>query len=170
MKIERLSEEQAKIFLPQLVALLRDAVEGGASVGFMPPLGAEAAEAYWLEALQEVRRGTRVLLVSGVDGKVSGAVQLALATKENGVHRAEVQKLFVHSRFRERGIGRALMRAIEEAAREEGRTLLVLDTEQGSAAESLYAKYGYARAGVIPQYARSTDGSLHSSVFFYRLL
>jgi Acetyltransferases len=170
MKIERLSEEEAKIFLPQLVSLLRDAVEGGASVGFMPPLGAEAAEAYWLEALQEVRQGTRVLLVSSVDGEVSGAVQLALATKENGAHRAEVQKLFVHSRFRERGIGRALMSAVEEAARAEGRTLLVLDTEQGSAAESLYAKYGYTRAGVIPQYARSADGSLHSSVFFYRLL
>jgi len=170
MKIERLSEEEAKILLPQLVALLRDAVEGGASVGFMPPLRAEAAEQYWSEALRDIREGSRVLLMSSDDGELTGAVQLALATKENGAHRAEVQKLFVHSRFRERGIGRALMRAVEEAAREEGRTLLVLDTEQGSAAESLYAKSGYTRAGVIPQYARSADGSLHSSVFFYRLL
>ncbi|MBV9958103.1 MAG: GNAT family N-acetyltransferase [Acidobacteria bacterium] len=169
-RIESLSAEQAGQLLPQLISLLQDSVHHGSSVGFLPPLTFEAAQAYWLEALDEIARGTRILLVSSEAGEVSGAVQLALVTKQNGLHRAEVQKLFVHTSFRRRGLARALMSAVEESARASGRTLLVLDTEQGSIAEMLYEKCGYTRAGVIPQYARIGDGTLISTVLFYKLL
>jgi ribosomal protein S18 acetylase RimI-like enzyme len=169
-KIERLSEEEARPVLPKLVALLQDSVNSGSSVGFLPPLTSEAAEEYWLETLNELAQGKRILLVSSEAGEVTGAVQLALATRQNGLHRAEVQKLLVHTSFRNRSIARALMCAVEESARAAARTLLVLDTEQGSIAEQLYEKCGYARAGVIPQYARGADGSLISTVLFYKLL
>jgi ribosomal protein S18 acetylase RimI-like enzyme len=169
-KIERLSEEQAKAILPRLVALLQDTVNGGSSIGFVPPLASGTAEEYWLETMREIKEGRRVLLVASEAGEVTGSVQLALATKQNGLHRAEVQKLFVHTRFRQRGIARALLSAIEEAAREMGRTLLVLDTEQGSDAEKLYESHGYTRSGIIPSYARSFDGSLITTVVFYKLL
>lgn len=169
-KVERLSEEQARPLLPRLVALLQDAVHSGSSVGFLPPLSSDAAEEYWLETLNEVAQGKRVLLVSSEAGDVTGAVQLALATKQNGLHRAEVQKLLVHTSFRHRGIARALMGAAEESARSLGRTLLVLDTEQGSVAERLYEKCGYTRSGVIPQFALNTDRSLITTVVFYKLL
>lgn len=169
-KIECLSDKQARLLLPKLVALLQDTVHSGSSVGFLPPLTFETAEAYWLETLNEVAQAKRILLISSEAGEVTGTVQLALATKQNGLHRAEVQKMLVHTGFRHRGIARALMGAAEEAARAVGRTLLVLDTEQGSIAEQLYEKCGYTRAGVIPQYALSTDGSLISTVVFYKLL
>jgi acetyltransferase len=169
-KVERLAAEQARPLLPELVALLQDSVQSGSSVGFLPPLTFAAAEEYWLETLNEVAQGRRVLLVSSEAGDVTGTVQLALATKQNGLHRAEVQKLVVHTSFRHRGVARALMAAAEEAAHAEGRTLLVLDTEQGSIAEKLYEKCGYTRAGVIPQYALSADYSLISMVVFYKLL
>lgn len=169
-EIERLSEERARPLLPQLVALLRDAVHHGSSVGFLPPLPPEAAEAYWLETLGEVGRGSRVLLVATEAGEVAGAVQLALAARQNGLHRAEVQKLLVHTSFRRRGVARSLMRAAEEAARAEGRTTLVLDTEQGSAAERLYEQCGYTRSGVIPRYALNTEGEPITTVVFYKLL
>lgn len=167
---ERLSAEQARPLLPKLIALLQDAVHSGSSVGFLPPLTFKTAEEYWLETLNEVAQAKRVLLVSREAGEITGTVQLALATKQNGLHRAEVQKLLVHTSFRHRGIGRALMSAVEDAARSEGRTLLVLDTEQGSIAEKLYERCGYMRAGVIPQFARTTDGSMISTVLFYKLL
>jgi acetyltransferase len=168
--IESLTEGRARPLVPQLVALLQDAVHHGSSVGFLPPLASETAEEYWLEVLGEVSRGVRILLVSTETGEVTGAVQLGLATKQNGRHRAEVQKLLVHTRFRRRGIARALLAAAEEAARSQGRTLLVLDTEQGSAAETLYEKCGYERSGVIPNYALTTDGTLISTVVFYKLI
>jgi len=170
MKIDRLSGQQAKALLPQLAALLQDAVDSGASIGFLPPLTSEMAEDYWTGALKEVAQGSRFLLVASEAGEIMGAVQLELATRQNALHRAEVQKLVVHRRFRNRGIARLLMSAVESAAREAGRTLLVLDTQRGSAAEQLYAKYGYTRAGIIPQYARSAAGALEDTVLFYRLL
>ncbi|HEY0079256.1 MAG TPA: GNAT family N-acetyltransferase [Pyrinomonadaceae bacterium] len=169
-KVESLSEEQARPLVPGLVALLQDAVHNGSSVGFLPPVAFDTAEEYWLETLDEVAKERRILLVSSEAGAVTGAVQLALVVKENGRHRAEVQKLLVHTSFRGRGIARALMTAAEEAARAAGRTLLVLDTEEGSVAEKLYEKCGYTRAGVIPQYALTTDGSMISTVVFYKLI
>ena len=169
-KVERLSEQQATPFLPQLVALLQNSVHSGSSVGFQPPLTVGAAEKYWLETLDEVAQGKRILLVSSEADEVTGTVQLALVTKQNGLHRAEVQKLLVHTQFRQRGIARALMSAAEVSARAAGRTLLVLDTEQGSIAEKLYEKCEYKRAGIIPQYALSADGSFISTVLFYKLL
>jgi GNAT superfamily N-acetyltransferase len=167
---DSLSAEQAAPLLPQLVALLQDAVHHGSSVGFLPPVASATAEAYWLETLDEVGRGKRVLLVSIEAGEVKGSVQLALAARQNGLHRAEVQKLLVHTRFRNRGVARDLMAAAEEAARAAGRTLLVLDTEQGSAAERLYERCGYTRSGVIPHFALGADGALITTVVFYKLL
>ena len=77
-------------------------------------------------------------------------------------------KLLVHRKARRQGIGKMLMNAAEEAVGAAGRTLLVLDTCQGVASEHLYVSLGYRRAGVIPGYARSGSGELHSTVFFYR--
>ena len=169
-KVERLSEQHAIPLLPKLVALLQNSVNNGSSVGFLPPLTFQTAEEYWRETLDEVAHGKRILLVSSEADEVTGTVQLALAGKQNAPHRAEVQKLLVHTDFRHRGIALALMGAAEESARASGRTLLVLDTEQGSIAEKLYEKCEYKRAGIIPQYALSADGSFISTVLFYKLL
>jgi acetyltransferase len=57
-----------------------------------------------------------ILAATTAQGEVAGSVQLALVQKENGRHRAEVQKLLVHSRFRNQGLGRRLMDAIEREA------------------------------------------------------
>jgi len=168
--IRSLSEEEAKPLLPQLIELLQDAIISGASVGFVEPLTLAAAQQFWLDNLAELGEGKRILLVSSEDDTVTGSVQLALATKPNALHRAEVQKLLVHTNFRNRGIGRSLMNAVEEAARGSGRSLLVLDTLEGSTAEGLYARWGYTRVGAIPQFAVHTDGTLQSTVVFYRLL
>jgi ribosomal protein S18 acetylase RimI-like enzyme len=93
-----------------------------------------------------------------------------MASRPNGKHRAEITKLMVHTAARGQGIGQALMQAIEQEARLAGRTTLILDTRKGDPSEQLYLKLGYTRAGVIPEYARSADGSLHTTVFMYKLL
>lgn len=170
ISIEMIRPEQETAVLPELIKLLQDTVASGASVGFLPPLSAENAQQYWSEVFREIAHGTHVLLAAREAGHIVGSVQLALATKPNATHRAEVQKLFVLQKQRRRGTGRALMQAIEQVARERGRTLLVLDTRQGDAAEQLYRKLDYREAGVIPAYARSATGMLDSTIFFYKLL
>ena len=44
------------------------------------------------------------------------------------------------------------------------------DTRHGDPSEALYRSLGWERAGVIPRYARSADGALDPSTFYYRLL
>jgi acetyltransferase len=156
--------------LTELIDLLQDTISSGASVGFLPPLSEEDAHQYWSGIIQEVARGICVLLVARDSDRIVGSVQLALATKPNALHRAEVQKLFVLQSQRHRGIGQALMQAIEQVARECGRVLLVLDTRQGDVAEQLYRKLGYCEVGVIPAYAQSAIGTLYNTIFFYKTL
>ena len=154
-----------------LVALLRDAVESGASIGFLPPLADAEARAYWTTVTAELREGSRVVL-GARDGELGlvGSAQLDLATRANARHRAEVSKVMVHRRARRRGIGRALMLALEEHARQLGRTTLVLDTRQGDPSEALYQAAGWTFAGAIPRYARSATGTLDATALYYKLL
>ena len=169
--IEALTPETSLIHQPALIALLQDAVESGASVGFLPPLSTAEATAYWQSVTAAIADGSRLLLVAHWSGQgLVGSVQLDLAMRPNGLHRAEVAKLMVHRTARRQGIAHALMLALEEHARRLGRTTLVLDTRHGDPSELLYQSLGYTFVGTIPQYARSADGTLHATAFYYRIL
>src|ERR1700759_2562151 len=77
--------------------LIRDSVEDGASIGFVLPLGNEVLDGYLERVVAEVERGERIVLLAHDGGAVVGMVHLALVGWPNGRHRAEVQKLMVHS-------------------------------------------------------------------------
>lgn len=170
MNIELLDADSALRRANDLIDLLQDAVDSGASVGFLPPLSRVDAYGYWRGIFADMAGGKRLLLGAMQGDTVVGTAQLELAAKPNALHRAEVQRVLVHRSARRQGVAEQLMRKIEELARERGRTLLVLDTRQGDAAESLYQKLGYTIAGVIPGYARSANGALDASVFYYKQL
>jgi ribosomal protein S18 acetylase RimI-like enzyme len=170
MSIELLDSRSAERRTDDLVDVLWDAVDSGASVGFLPPLSREEARAYWHGIFADVAAGKRVLLGAMQGERFVGTAQLELAMKPNALHRAEVQRVLVHRSARRQGIAEQLMHRLEELARERGRSLLVLDTREGDAAERLYQKLGYTVAGVIPGYARSASGVLDGSVFYYKQL
>jgi acetyltransferase len=157
--------------LAALHALLRDAVEGGASVGYLVPLADTEVAAFWSGVLASVAAGTRALLVARDDtGRIVGSVQLEFAQRPNSRHRCELQKLLVLRTHRGRGLGTALMRTAEAAALAHHRTLIVLDTSATGNALSLYDRCGYTRAGVIPRYATDPDGPLIDTVIYYKEL
>jgi len=165
-RLDRLTETA----IDQLVAVLLDCVEGGASVGFMNSLDAAKAGAFWRGLAPAVAAGHRVLLVAEDADGIVGTVQVVLNLPDNQPHRADITKMLVHRRGRKRGIGFGLMRAAENEARAAGRSLLVLDTVTGSDADRLYRRMGWAPAGTIPEYALMPDGGLISTTFFYRKL
>ena len=151
--------------------LLVDSVAGGASVGFGPGLEVTVAATWWRDSVApRVGSGSVILLVAEIENAIVGTVQLAFPSYPNGRRRAEIAKLLVHSAWRRKGVAEALMRAAEEAALAGGRVLLILDTETGSDAEKLYAKWGWVVAGVVPDYFIGSDGSLHPTTFMYRRL
>lgn len=170
MNIQRLPSGDVNLHLDELVNLLQDSVLNGASIGFLLPISHEDAVNYWREVTSALQTSYRIMLAAKAEERIVGSIQLDLASRPNGSHRAEVIKLMVHSSLRKQGIGQALLQAIEQEAQKAGRTTLVLDTREGDPSERLYLKTGYIRAGIIPEYARSTDGTLHTTVFMYKLL
>jgi ribosomal protein S18 acetylase RimI-like enzyme len=150
-----------------LAGLLVDVVQGGASVGFLADLTVDEAERWWAAHL--AREGQRVLVARDGD-ELLGTGTLVLASQPNGRHRGEIAKLLVSPRARRRGVGRLLLGALEDAAREEHRTLLVLDTVTGSPAQRLYESAGWSVVGVVEDYAAMPDGSLAPTTFLSRRL
>jgi GNAT superfamily N-acetyltransferase len=153
-----------------LADLLIDSIDGGASVSFMHPLAPVKAQAFWRRVAAGVTAGDRALLVAEDDTGIVGTVQLVLDQPENQPHRADLSKMLVHRRARRQGLGAALMLAAEQMARDCGKTLLVLDTVTGSDAERLYARMGWVRLGVIPNFALLSRGGLWGTTVFYKEL
>jgi len=152
----------------ELARVLYDCVAGGASVSFMHPFSEQDAENFFRSVADEVEAGKTILLGARVSGRIEGTVQLGPATPPNQPHRADVKKLLVHRDVRNRGVAEALMTRLESVAREAGRSLLVLDTVRGGTAERLYARLGWQRTGVIPDYALFPDGRLCDTVVFWK--
>jgi len=170
VEVKRLTVGEARAGLDALAAVLADAVDGGDSVSFMAGFGDDDARAFYESLLPEIERGTRVLLAAYVDGELVGTVQLVHAWPPNSQHRADVAKLVVHRSARGQGVGRALMERLEEEARADGKTLLILDTVAERAADRLYDRLGWTRLGTVPDYALDPDGSFCDATFFYKHL
>jgi GNAT superfamily N-acetyltransferase len=155
-----------------LAEILIACVHSGASVSFMAPLARDKAESFWRGVADSVERGERVVIIARERGasRILGTVQVLLKQVENQQHRADVAKMLVHPEARRRGIGAQLLSFAEEAARRAGKSLLVLDTATGGDAERLYERMGWARVGVIPDYALWPDGRPCSTTVFYKRL
>ena len=167
-RIRRLAMPEAREAASALADVLFDCVAGGASVSFMADLTREQATAFWREAA-EADDGRAILVAEDADG-VFGVVQVIPAWPPNQPHRADISKMLVHRRARRQGAAEALLAAAEDAAREMNRTVLVLDTVTGGAAERLYEKRGWTRVGVIPDFALMPDGALCATTVFYKAL
>jgi len=156
--------------IQQLSDVLIDCVEGGASVSFMLPIARTTAVTFWQGVASQVTRGERILVVAEeTGGGIVGTVQVIFAQAENQPHRADVAKMLVHRRARRHGVGAALLAAAENAAREAGKSLLVLDTASGDA-QRLYARLGWQRCGVVPNYALLPGGGFCDTTLFFRAL
>jgi len=154
--------------LAGLCDVLIDCVEGGASVSFMWPMTRAKAENFWRAVAEGLQHGDRALVIAEDDsGAILGTAQAIWASPENQPHRADIAKMLVHRRARRSGVGAAVLAAAEQAARDAGRTLLVLDTASAEA-ERLYERGGWQRVGTVPRYALMPDGPFCSTVIFYK--
>ncbi|WP_380281075.1 GNAT family N-acetyltransferase [Kitasatospora purpeofusca] len=191
--IRLVTAEELRGSAEQLGALLADAVDGGASLGFLAPLERAAAAGWWRALAPDVEDGRLLLWVAEADGaqdaqsakdakdtesadgtdgaargRIAGTVQLRPATTANGRHRADVAKLMVHRADRGRGLAGRLLAALEATAAERGLRTLVLDTETGSPAERMYAAAGWTRVGAVPDFATDPAGVSHATTIFYK--
>lgn len=149
--------------------VLISCVEGGASVSFMLPMTRAKADSYWRGIGESLNRGERIVIVAEEAGEIIGTVQVILSQPENQPHRGDLAKMLVHHRARRKGVGAALLTAAEQNASDAGKTLLVLDTASDEA-ERLYARGGWQRCGVIPNYALWPSGGYGATTIYYKFL
>jgi GNAT superfamily N-acetyltransferase len=157
----------AKAAIGEIADVLADCVEGGASVSFMLPFSRGDAAAFLEKVIVSVARGETVMVAAKLHGRIVGTVQLGLDMPPNQPHRGDIKKLLVHRAARKHGIGAALMARVEAEAKARGRTLLVLDTASGDA-ERLYARGGWQRVGVVPDYAMWPGGGFCDTTFYWK--
>ena len=168
VEIRRLTPAEVREHLDALASVLEDCVAGGASVSYMAPFSHEDACGAFEGFVADAEQGRRVILAAFADGALVGTVQVILAVPPNQPHRGEIAKLLVHRSARKRGIAQLLMAGAEAEARVEGKTLLVLDTVTGDAAERLYERLGWKTVGVIPGYALYPDGRPCDTTVFWK--
>ncbi|WP_170368096.1 GNAT family N-acetyltransferase [Ruegeria arenilitoris] len=170
--ITRLTETTFDQAVEDLADILHGCVHAGASIGFILPFSHDAARAYWQERVRPaLSAGELDLFVAYGDGRIQGTVQLIPAAMPNQPHRADVAKLLVHPDARRRGLGRALMHALQKRATELGRTLLVLDTRSTDPSRILYQSLGFETAGEIPGYCRNPfEPVFEPTTYMYKAL
>ncbi len=166
MEIKEIKEVEK--YIDNLIELLCDCVNDGASIGFIAPLSKDEAINYWKSVEKDVFSCSKIMFLAKENEKVIGSVQLSLCKKKNGLHRAEVEKLMVHTQARGKGVGKALMLTLERKAKELQKSLLVLDTRKGDVASKLYESIGYTLAGEIPTFALNSEGGLDSTLYYYK--
>lgn len=168
--IRILDAAEAEARLGELADILVDAVAHGASVNFMAGFAREEAHAFWRGQLPGIAEGSKRLFVGDDGRRLVATVMLTYAQQPNAPHRAEIGKMLVLSSVRRQGLGRRLLAAAEAAARDAGRTLLMLDTETGSAGDRLYRSCGWVELGRVPDHAFRPDGRLAETTLFYKAL
>ncbi|MCY0149512.1 GNAT family N-acetyltransferase [Hoeflea sp. G2-23] len=172
ISIHSLGPDDFDAHAPALARIMADTVEAGAAIGYMQPFHVADGLAFFTDQVfPEVRAGRRRLLVARLDGDTVGSVQLIVALPPNQPHRCEVAKMMVAPEARRRGIGAALMQALDAEARATGKSLITLDTRTGDAAEPLYRAAGFKTAGMIPGFALDPDGrAVHATTYMYKVV
>jgi GNAT superfamily N-acetyltransferase len=168
--IHTLDAAETESRLPELAEILVDAVANGASVNFLAGFTHDQAKTFWRSQVQGIANREKQLLVADHGHLLVGTAMLMFALQPNASHRAELGKMLVHSSQRRQGIGRRLLTAAETAARDSGRTLLMLDTETGSGGDLLYQSRGWIEVGRVPNHAFRPDGRLATTTIFYKQL
>jgi acetyltransferase len=164
--VRAVTADEFPSLVPDLVGLFVDTVDEGASLGFIPPVAPAAAWKYWTALRPELDAGSRLLVGVFCDGRIAGSGQLLLPSLPNAQHRAEVQKLFVDRALRGRGVGASLVAALHGAARQRGRSLLLLNARR-DVADRFYKPLGYKEVGVIPGYSLGSNGDRIDTVSLY---
>ncbi|RRZ92928.1 GNAT family N-acetyltransferase [Erwinia sp. 198] len=164
-----LTAEEADKGRDELYNVLSACVALGASIGFVSNEPAPMRQ-FWTGVIASLASGEKRLLVARRQQEIVGTVIVEFCGKPNGAHRAEIAKLLVHPDARRQGIARELLCRAERLAVQQGKTLLVLDTRAGDAAEQLYLAQDWQVCGQIPQFATSTRGEPEATTVMYKLV
>ena len=143
--------DAAEADLPAIIDIYNAATATRTSTAFFDPVSVE-------ERLPWFRRHSPnefPLWVAEIEGQIAGWLSFHDFIRRPAYRGAVEISIYVHEKFRRRGIGRALLeKAIAEAARLKMRTLLGYILGHNVASLALFEQAGFERWGRLPKIAR----------------
>ena len=169
IRVERLTAFGRGPDLHDLCDAAEAAIDDGGGFGWLAPPPRHIMETYWKGVLLVPERE---LFVGRLDGTIAGSAQLQKPPRNNEAQAlgGQLTTFFVAPWARGYGLAPAMVRAVEEAAREAGLRVVNLDVRetQGRAIE-VYEHLGYTRWGTNPHYAW-IDGAWVSGYYYAKSL
>ncbi|MFG2114827.1 GNAT family N-acetyltransferase [Streptomyces sp. NPDC048718] len=146
-----------------ILALWADVSNAGGAVGFVPPVTPEEIRPALLRQMLTMEEGrTRLLVGHDEDGRVAATAFLTFNTDDLQAHWIWLYTVMVHPGHQGKGYGRALMEAVERAARTaegfERVEAIRLSCRGGLGLEDFYARAGYKEVGRVPGAVRVAPG------------
>ena len=106
-------------------------------------------------------------LLVGSDGATADESDAAgFSLSRTGVDEEELLLFAVAPSHRRRGLGRKMLDALAQSARNRGATRLLLEMRRGNPAESLYRAFGFQAIGERPNYYRLPYGERIDAITF----
>lgn len=95
-----------------------------------------------------------------------GEQAVGFSLSRAGFEEEELLLFAVLPEYRGKGIGRAILDALAQAARSRGATRLLLEMRRGNPAEGLYRTFGFALIGERKDYYRTSFGTRIDAMTF----
>ncbi len=152
--------------LAQLTAIYNDAVINTTAI-FNERVVDETDRARWVEARLALGYP---LLIAEVDGVAAGYATFGDFRAFDGFRFTVEHSIYVDSRFRRRGIARALLPVVAERAKAIGKHVMIGGiTAENEASLRLHAEAGFVEVGRMPEVGRKFDRWL-DLVFMQKIL
>ena len=125
--------------------------------------------AWWEARLSAESAAKEVVLGAPQDGAIAGVIGLSFEQREKVRHKVTLFGMYVHPRWRRRGLGRQLVLAALKHARERPGVMIaqLTVTEGNEPAEALYESCGFVRFGVEP-FAVAAGSQYLSKIHLWR--
>ena len=172
LEIEALTAVAVQAHRAALVALLRDAVDSGASIGFLPPIAETEAARYWDAVAAAIEEGSRVRSRRprpGARARGLGSAAISPRARTPGTgprwQRSWSTVAPVAGASGARSCWRSKSTPANSGARRSSST-----RGRATRRKALYRSVGWTFAGAIPRYARSATGAFDATALYFKLL
>ena len=131
--------------------VLHDVVADGGAVGYLTPPSRTETDAWLDSVLTDVRAGDGALVLALVDGTVEAMGTWLREKPPVFRHSAVIGKVMAHPAARGRGLGRQVVTALVDNARQAGLELLTLGVRGNNHGTiQLYEELGFTEWGRLP--------------------
>jgi GNAT superfamily N-acetyltransferase len=120
----------------------------------------------WLHSFDR----NRITLLSLHKDKIIGSATLILNEPQSRASHVASLGIAIHPDFQRKGLGKQLIVALEQMAREWGIKKMEVSCYEGNAAAALYRSLNYAYEGRRLTKARLDDGTYVDEILFYKFL